>query len=215
MTAILERRRSRLLQRRAARRRVSAGLEAWLDGDEPTTIGTLSHTFGEKILAAACLALMAPSALPIPTGGATHVFDVLALVFAVQMVFARRTIWMPDRWRSRELGATSEKAMRLLIRFVKQCERISRRRLARLMKSRVGESLLGLLTVLFVIAAFFSPPFSGLDTLPSLGVVLLALGILLEDAAFAVAGFFVGIGGIGVTILFGVQATHFVSGLFS
>src|SRR3954466_10062787 len=111
MAAILERRRQRLLQRRAARRRGSDGLEVWLESDTPTTIGTLSDAFGEKILAAACLVLMAPSALPIPTGGATHVFDVIAFLFALQMVLARRTMWIPDRWRHRELGKKSQKAM--------------------------------------------------------------------------------------------------------
>lgn len=213
MTAILQRRNNRLRLRRAARYRVSAGLEAWLDGDEPTTLGTLNDAFGEKILAAACLALMAPSALPIPSGGATHVFDVIAILFAAQMVLARRTLWLPSRWRKRELGDKSEKALRFLIRFVKRCERISRPRLARLMASRVGESVLGALIAVFVVGAFLSPPFSGLDTLPSLGVVLVALGILLEDAAFALVGIVAGVGGVGLAIGLGVQATHVVGGL--
>jgi len=214
VTAILERRNARLRLRRAARRSVSGGLEAWLDDDQPTTLGSLNDTFGEKILAAACLALMAPSALPIPSGGATHVLDVIAIVFAAQMVIARRTIWLPAKWRRRELGSSSQKALRLLIRFVKRCERISRRRFGRFMSSRVGESVFGVVIAVFVVGAFISPPFSGLDTLPSLGVVLVALGILLEDAAFAIVGVAVGVGGVGLTIGLGLQATHFVGGIF-
>jgi hypothetical protein len=31
------------------------------------------------------------------------------------------------------------------------------------------------------VGAFFAPPFTGLDTLPALGVVLLSLGVLLKD----------------------------------
>jgi hypothetical protein len=213
MAAILERRRQRLLQRRAARRRVSDGLEVWLQSDEPTTIGTLSDSFGEKILAAACLVLMAPSALPIPTGGATHLLDIIAILFALQMVIARRTLWVPDKWRNRELGNASQKAIRGLIRFVRWCERFSRPRMAALMRSRVGESVLGLLVVVFVAAAFISPPFTGLDTLPALGVVLLALGILLEDIVFAGAGVAVGVGGVGLTIALGLQAAHTIGSL--
>lgn len=213
MTASLERRKARPRLRRAARIRVSAGLEEWLDSDQPTTLGTLSATFGEKILAAACLALMAPSALPIPTGGATHLLDVIAIVFAAQMVLGRRTIWLPSKWRKRELGSKSQKALRILIRFVKRCERISRPRLAKIMGSRLGEGVLGVVIAIFVVGAFLSPPFSGLDTLPALGVVLISLGILLEDAAFAVTGIVVGVGGIGLVIGFGVQATHFFSNL--
>lgn len=213
MTAILERRQARLRLRRAARQSVSAGLEAWLGFDDPPSLGTLSDAFGDKILAAGCLAFMAPSALPIPTGGATHVFDVIALLFAVQMVLARRIAWLPERWRRRELGPKAHKAMRFLVRFVKFCERFSRPRLPSLMRSRVGEVVLGVVVLVFVVGAFLSPPFSGLDTLPSLGVVLIALGILFEDALFAIAGFVAGVGGIGLAIGFGVQATHVVSHL--
>ena len=213
MTAILERRKQRLAVRRAANRRVSAGLEAWLDSDEATTLGSLNDAFGEKVLATACLTLLAPSALPIPSGGATHVFEAIALVFAAQMVLARRSVWLPARWRSKELGAKSQKGLRGLIRFVKFCERISHRRLAKLVTSRPGERLLGLLILLFIGGAVLAPPFSGLDTLPSLGVVLLALAVLLEDAAFAVAGIVIGAIGVALTIFLGAQATELLGGL--
>ncbi len=209
----MEKRRTQRRLRRAAQRGVSAGLEEWIDCDEPTTIGTLSDTFGDKILAAACLALMAPSALPIPTGGATHILDVIAIVFAAQMVLARRTIWLPAKWRKRELGDKSQKALRILIRFVKRCERISRPRLPKVMASRLGGAVLGAVIAVFVVGAFLSPPFSGLDTLPALGVVLVALGILLEDAAFAAVGILAGVGGLVLLIGFGVQVTQFIGDL--
>jgi hypothetical protein len=68
------------------------------------------------------------------------------------------------------------------------------------MRSRLGDAVLGVVIVAFVLSAMFSPPFTGLDTLPSLGVVLIALAILLEDAIFAFAGLFVGLGGIALAI---------------
>ncbi|MCU1358653.1 MAG: exopolysaccharide biosynthesis protein [Acidimicrobiales bacterium] len=207
MAAILERRRERLRLRKAARQQVSAGLEAWLDTDDPT-LGSLVHTFGEKVLAAACLVLMAPSALPIPTGGATHLFDVIALVFAVQLAIGRTAVWLPEKWQRRPIGPKSAKGIRAVITFVRWCEKISTRRLGRLMGSRSGGVVLGIVMVVFVVGAFVSPPFSGLDTLPSLGVVLLALAILLEDAAFAVAGLVVGVGGVGLTLSLGMRAAH-------
>lgn len=213
MTAILERRKQRLAMRKAARWRVSAGLEAWLDSDQASTLGSLNDAFGEKILAAACLTLMAPSALPIPSGGATHVLDAIALVFAAQMVLGRRSVWLPARWRIKEIGSRTQKALRILIRFVKLCERVSRRRLAPVITGRVGERMIGLVITAFIVAAALAPPFSGLDTLPSLGVVLLALAVLFEDAAFAVAGLLAGLIGVALALFLGAQVTHFVSGL--
>jgi hypothetical protein len=45
--------------------------------------------------------------------------------------------------------------------------------------------LLGLLFVALAIAAAFAPPFSGLDTLPALGAVAVALAIILEVSWFS------------------------------
>ena len=56
------------------------------------------------------------------------------------------------------------------------------------------------------IAAFLAPPFTGLDTLPALGVVLLALGVLLEDLLLVAAGVVVGVAGIGLEIMVGGAA---------
>jgi hypothetical protein len=198
-------------ERDAPRDTVGDGLEDWLDRDEATTLGSLNEAFGEKVVATACLALMAPSALPIPTGGATHVFEVVAAIFAAQMVIGREEIWLPEKWQTKELGPKTQKGLRGLIRFVRFCERFSRPRLASVIDSRIAQRLLGLVIVAFIIGAAVAPPFSGLDTLPSLGVVLVALAILLEDAAFAIAGLVVGIVGITLTIFLGAEAAQFVT----
>jgi hypothetical protein len=195
--------------RRAAARSTSAGLEEWLDSSEACTLGTLNDAFGEKLMAAACLALMAPSALPIPTGGATHVLDVIALLFAAQMAVGRRKAWLPHRFEHRVLGAHLLKALRLLLRFVKVCERISTPRLRGAVTSRVGGAILGIFILVFVIGAAVSPPFTGLDTLPALGVVFVSLSILLEDALFALVGALVGGGGLVLAIF----AANFVKDL--
>lgn len=213
MTAIVERRKARQRLRLEARKGVSYGLAAWLEDDAPSTLGTLNDTFGEKILAVACLALMAPSALPIPTGGATHVFDVIAILFSGQMVLGRRTMWLPERWQKREVGPKSTKGLRLLLRFVRWSEKISKPRLHKLMASRMGSRVLGLVMTIFIVGAFISPPFSGLDTLPSLGVVLIALGILLEDALFAIVGLIAGVGGIGLTLTIGMKGIRAIGHL--
>jgi hypothetical protein len=64
------------------------------------------------------------------------------------------------------------------------------------------------------LGAFLAPPFSGLDTLPALGVVLLSLGVLLEDIAIVVVGIAVGGGGVFLEIVLGRAAVNLVSRLF-
>ena len=57
-------------------------------------------------------------------------------------------------------------------------------------------SVLGVALLVFVVGAFVAPPFSGLDTLPSLGVVILCLGLVFSDGIIVVAGLVIGVGGL-------------------
>ena len=64
------------------------------------------------------------------------------------------------------------------------------------------------------VAAFVAPPFTGLDTLPALGVVLLSLGVLLEDVAVVLLALIAGVIGVTLEIFLGTAAVHGVSNLF-
>ena len=190
--------------------RVSDHLAGWLASDDPSTLGLLAETFGAKIFPVACLVLMAPSALPIPTGGANHVLDVIALVFAAQIALAREKLWLPARWRTRALGPRTCKAMGYVVRAIHWSERFARPRGAGAISSRLGQVVLGLVMIAFILGAMFSPPFSGLDTLPSLGAAVLGLGLVLEDLLFVVIGIALGAGGIGLSLTVGAKALRLI-----
>jgi len=64
----------------------STRLSAWLKGKSPKTIKGLDETFAEKSFAVAFLLLMATAAIPIPTGGITHVFEVITLLLAAELI---------------------------------------------------------------------------------------------------------------------------------
>ncbi len=63
-----------------------------------------------------------------------------------------------------------------------------------------------MLVIIGAVAAFVAPPFSGLDTLPALGVVLLSIGVLLEDVVIVAVGLAVGAGGIALVVVLGRAA---------
>ena len=100
-----------------------------------------------------------------------------------------------------------------LMRFVRRLERFSRPRLRFLFDHRLSNVVFGLLVIGGVAGAFFAPPFSGLDTLPALGVVVLSLGILLEDFAIAAGGIVIGVAGVALEITLGSAAVHAVKHL--
>src|SRR5947209_17578144 len=113
-----------------AAEKVSDRIEHWARGDEPKTLGSLIELFEKKSFAIVFVLLLGVPALPLPTGGATHVFEILAMLIALELVAGRKHLWLPRRWRSLELGG--ERRQRLvgaLLRMIRWLEPISRPRL--------------------------------------------------------------------------------------
>jgi hypothetical protein len=189
-------------------------LERWLRDDTPKTLGALRRVFAGKSFAVTILLLMFVPALPLPTGGITHVFELITILLAAQMVIGRDTIWLPKRWHDRELGTlTTGKAIPFIVRQVRRFERLSRPRGAVLLERRWFVRLLGLAFIALAIAALLAPPFSGLDTFPALGAVVLALGIILGDVVIVGIGALIGLGGIALILTIGAALFHFISRL--
>ncbi len=153
--------------------------------------------------------LLGVPALPLPTGGATHVFEIIAVLLALQLIVGRKQVWLPKRWEGLELaGPRQQKFVTGLMKLIRRLERFSRPRLGFLLEHRLGDQIFGLLVIAGTVGAFFAPPFTGLDTLPALGVVLLSLGMLLGDALIAVIGVAIGSAGVVLEIVLGAAAIH-------
>ena len=193
---------------------VSDQLERWLSGGRPQTLGSLIDCFGEKGFAVIFIVLMAPSALPLPTGGVTNVLEVVAMLVALELIVGRRTVWLPERWSRLDVGGRRrEKFASAVLRQVRWVERLSHPHLRFLFGHRLSGVVFGILVLALTLAAFLAPPFSGLDTLPSLGIVLLALGVLLEDFFLTVAGFVIGALGALLVFVLGSRAVQLVQQL--
>jgi hypothetical protein len=196
--------------------KVSHQIERWLASDGDKTLGGLIDVFREKSFALIFIVLLGPSALPLPTGGATHVFEIIAMLVALQLVAGRDKIWLPERWRKVELGTGGGRMrfIRALMKAIRWIERFSRPRLRFLFDHRASNTVFGLLVFAGALGAFVAPPFSGLDTLPSLGVVLLSLAVVLEDFAFVVLALVVGGTGVLLEIVLGKAAVRGIGNLF-
>lgn len=195
--------------------RFSDELERWLKSDTDKTLGGLVELFGQKSFAVMFVLLLAVPALPLPTGGATHVFEAVAMLLALQLIGNRDRIWLPRRWRSIDVAGPSRRRFTAaLMKTVRRLERGSRPRLAFVFGHRLSNIAFGALALAGSLGAFLAPPFSGLDTLPALGVVLLSLGVLLEDFLMAIVGVMVGTAGVVLEIALGRVAIDALGGLF-
>jgi hypothetical protein len=198
-----------------ATERVSEQLERWLGSDGEKTLASLIELFEEKSFAILFVVLISVPALPLPTGGATHVFEIVAVLLAAQLIAGRQHIWLPQRWRTLELaGQRQQRFITTLMKMIRRLERISRPRLRFLFGHRLSNIVFGLLVIGGCLGAFLAPPFTGLDTLPALGVVLLSLAVLLEDFAVVVAALVVGVAGVVLEIVVGSAALKGLESLF-
>ena len=110
-------------------------------------------------------------ALPLPTGGATHLFEAIAMLLALQLMIGRKEVWLPGRWRNlRFEGDKRERFIATPHYDVRWFERRSRPRGRFLFGRRMSNVVFGTLVMGGTVAAFVAPPFSMLDTLPALGV---------------------------------------------
>jgi hypothetical protein len=195
--------------------RLSDQLERWLTSDGEKTLGSLVHAFGDKSFAILLVLLLGVPALPLPTGGVTHVFELIAALIALELIAGRHEVWLPHRWRGLELaGERQQRFITALMKLIRRLERYSRPRLRFIFRQRFTDVLFGLLAIGGTIAAFVAPPFSGLDTLPALSVVVLSLAVLLEDALVALAAIVLGLIGVALEIALGAAAIAGLSSLF-
>ncbi len=192
----------------------SVQLERWLDSDELKTLGRLGDVFKEKAFAVAILLLMITPALPLPTRGITHVFEAVTVLLGAEMVVGSKAIWLPSRWRQRELGRTARKALPVIMRRIRSLERLSRRRGAHLFERAWFIRVLGVPLIAFAIGSAIAPPFSGLDTFPAIGAVGVALAIILEDVLILSIGVAIGSGGLVLIFTLGAAVFRLLRGLF-
>lgn len=193
----------------------SQDLADWLDSDAPKTLGNMADAFGEKSFAVVIMLLLFPSALPIPTGGITDLFAIVAAILALEMILGARTILLPKWLRDKEAGkGITGRAVPFIVKRIQWFEKRSRPRLSGAFQSRTFARVHGLLLLLCAAGTILAPPFSGLDTLPALGAVAIALSIILEDIVIFAIGTGIAAGGITLIITLGAAAAKFVKELF-
>ena len=194
----------------------SKRLTDWLESEQPKTLGMMGDVFAEKSFAVTIMVLMFLPALPLPTGGITHVFEAIVVLLGLQMVVGLKTIWLPARWKNRELGETlTTKGIPLIAKRISWFETRAKPRGRWLLRQGWFERIVGLILIAFAVGAGFAPPFSGLDTLPALGAVVVCLGVILGDLLILGAGVAIGIGGISLILTIGTAVVHFAKSLIN
>ena len=176
--------------------------------EEHVPIRTLVTEFNQRGFGVLLMLFSAIPALPLPAPpGITTLLALPTLCLAIQMLLGKRTPWLPETVlrktiRRNLLIKTAEK----LEPWLQKLEVILRPRFL-YMTTRTGEKLIGLMCLFCGISVAMPFPFS--NTVPSIGIMLMAAGMLERDGLAVKGGMVVGTIGIGIAItvmLVGVEA---------
>ena len=107
----------------------SKKLEMLLRSKQPVSLKALTDSFVEKSFAIVLLLLLALPALPLPTGGITHIFEIIAMLVCIELIAGRKTLWLPNKWLNSNIPRSLQKsALPKFIKIIKWFEKHSRPR---------------------------------------------------------------------------------------
>lgn len=179
-----------------------------LDGEE-TSVAAILEAFHERGLGILLIFFAAPMALPVPVPPGINIMLAMPLLLlTAQQALGRHTVWMPQRIKQKTIA--SQKLKSLLYRVAKwlaKMEKFIRPRLGFVTQdgpSRIA-GLLG-----FIMALSVCIPLPLTNTVPSLGIFLMAVGVSMRDGLTVLAGALIGTTWVlmlvGCTIIFGPEA---------
>jgi hypothetical protein len=184
-------------------------VEFFKDPEQPNTLRKIIEVFPLQTYGILYVLFSMISALPLPTGGISHVLVGLGMLVSAQQVIGFKTIWLPNfaldykaNWMS------NEKVILSLKSFLEGIEkRLSGKKNLLIVNSNF-QRIIALLTFFCMFLAFFAPPFTGLDTLPSVGAVMLGLCLITEDIKLFWLGLVAGmLGGLLIVLTWWLALT--------
>jgi hypothetical protein len=152
------------------------------DPKQPNTLRKVMEIFPLQTYGILYVLFAMFSALPIPTGGISHILVGLGMVVAAQQVIGFKTIWLPKFALDFKADFMSnEKVISSLKSFLEGVEKRLSGKKNLLLLNPNFQKLMGIFAFIAMALAFFAPLFTGLDTLPSIAAVLFGLSLITED----------------------------------
>lgn len=175
---------------------------------DTVSIGNLLEAFHERGFGFFLFLFALPMALPLPVPpGINILLASPLLLMTAQQALGRHTIWLPEKMKQKGFG--TEKLLRMIdtaLPWTQRLEMFVRPRLGFITQG-LFSNIIGLLG--FVMALSVCVPVPLTNTLPSLGIALMAIGVLVRDGLAVIAGAVIGTAWVimlvAVTIFFGAE----------
>ena len=162
-----------------------------LSGDM-TLVGDILEAFHERGFGVVLFIFALPMALPLPVPPGINILLALPLLILTgQQMLGRHTIWLPRRLKNKKMKTRSLHAMLdKSIPYIRRMENLTKARLG-FMTRGLSSNLIGLAGVIMALSICVPIPLS--NTVPSFGIAVMAIGVLMRDGLAVFAGMLVGL----------------------
>ena len=178
--------------------------------NEKVTLAEIFNLTEERIFGFLLAILSLPSALPIPAPGYSIPFGIAMFFLAIQLIIGRDRPWLPEKFLKGSMKLeTIQKFIKMGTPWVEKIETVTKPRAAYLCTSLPGRVILGTAIALMSISMMI--PIPGTNTLPAIGIFVIAFGLLEDDGLICIAGLFICSLGVALTtsiLVFGKVAVE-------
>mgnify|MGYP006429294465 CR=1 FL=1 len=165
--------------------------QAEIDGEQ-TSVGEILQAFHERGFGVVLFVFALPMALPVPVPPGVNILLALPLLLlTAQQMMGRHTIWLPEKLKAKTIKTRSLNGiLGKAIPKVIWMEGLTRPRLA-FMTSGLSSHIIGLAGFIMALAICVPIPLS--NTVPSFGIAIMAIGVLMRDGLAVLFGMLIGL----------------------
>ncbi len=166
-------------------------VQSTLDGEEIITLSEILEAFHERGFGFILLIFALPMALPIPVPpGINILLATPLLLLTAQQALGRHTLWMPKKMEGKTISSPKFTALlEKTLPFLEKIELLLKPRLAPITQG-ISSNIIGSLGFLMALAVCVPLPLT--NTVPSLGISMMAIGVLSRDGLAVLAGVVIG-----------------------
>lgn len=131
-----------------------------------------------------------PAALPIPAIGINAIIAIPLLLLTAQQAIGRHIIWVPQKLKNKSISKERlDKTIDGAQPWVKRLEFFVKPRLSYITQG-IFSNIIGVAGFLMALAVSIPIPLT--NTVPSFGIALMAIGVLMRDGLAVIAGMIIG-----------------------
>lgn len=137
-----------------------------------------------------------PAALPLPGLGINLIIALPLVFLTAQQALGRHTIWIPEKMKYKSISrAQFESILNKALPLIRKVEFLLRPRLG-FITHGVFSNLIGICGLVMALSVTVPLPLT--NTVPSMGIALMAVGVIMRDGLAVLAGALLGLAWVGM-----------------